>query len=154
MSNAKPRRVLAVASGGGHWVQLRRMRPAWEDCRVHYVSTLRQYAADLEPGARFHAVRDANQWNKLALALMAAQVLWLVLRVRPDVVVSTGAAPGYFAVRFGRMIGARTIWVDSIANAEELSLAGRMASRHAHVWLTQWPTLAGPHGPQYRGSVL
>jgi UDP-N-acetylglucosamine:LPS N-acetylglucosamine transferase len=154
MSGGKPKRVLAVASGGGHWVQLRRMRPAWDGCRVHYVSTLARYASDLEPEERFHVVRDANQWDKLGVAIMALQVMWLVVRVRPHVVVTTGAAPGYFTLRFGRLVGAKTIWIDSIANSEELSLAGRMAARHADVWLTQWPSLAGPAGPQYRGAVL
>lgn len=135
-------------------MQLRRLRPAWEGARVHYVSTLRRYSAELGTDERFHTVRDANQWNKLAVAMMAAQMLWIVLRVRPHMVVSTGAAPGYFAIRFGRLIGAQTIWVDSIANAEELSLAGKMVSRHAHVVLTQWPSLAKPGGPEYHGAVL
>ena len=46
------------------------------------------------------------------------------MRLRPDVVITTGAAPGYFAVRIGKLLGARVVWVDSIANAEELSLSG------------------------------
>jgi hypothetical protein len=74
--------------------------------------------------------------------------------MRPDVIVTTGAAPGYFAVRFGRLLGTRTVWVDSIANAEELSMSGRMAGKHASLWLTQWPHLAQGGGPEYRGSVL
>jgi UDP-N-acetylglucosamine:LPS N-acetylglucosamine transferase len=78
----------------------------------------------------------------------------LILKVRPDVVVSTGAAPGYFAVRFGRLFGASTIWVDSVANVEELSMSGQMAGRCAHVWLTQWPHLARDGGPMFLGSVL
>jgi hypothetical protein len=81
-------------------------------------------------------------------------VVGLLIRVRPDVVVSTGAALGYFAVRFGRWFGARTIWVDSVANAEELSMSGQMAGRHADLWLTQWPHLAREQGPAFLGSVL
>ena len=45
-------------------------------------------------------------------------MLGLLLRHRPDVIVTTGAAPGYFALRFGKLLGARTIWIDSMANAE------------------------------------
>ena len=69
-------------------------------------------------------------------------------------VISTGAAPGYFAVRIGRMLGARTLFLDSIANAEELSLSANLARRHCDLVLTQWPHLAEQDGPQYRGSVL
>jgi hypothetical protein len=69
-------------------------------------------------------------------------------------VISTGAAPGYFAVRIGKLFGARTIWVDSVANAEELSLSGKEAGRHVDLWLTQWPHLARPEGPHFKGNVL
>lgn len=146
--------ILAVASGGGHFVQLRRMRPAWEHCEVHYLTTVAEYAAELEPGARLHLVNDASRWDKVGIARMAARVLWILLRVRPRVVISTGAAPGYFAIRFGKLLGARTVWVDSIANADEVSMTGQLVRRHADLWLTQWPELAGPEGPRYEGSVL
>jgi UDP-N-acetylglucosamine:LPS N-acetylglucosamine transferase len=83
-----------------------------------------------------------------------AQVFLAVARQRPDWVVTTGAAPGYFALVAGKLLGARTIWIDSVANVEELSLAGRKARRWATHWLTQWPQLASPSGPTYLGSVL
>lgn len=138
----QPPRVLAVASHGGHWVQLRRLRPAFEGCRVAWLTTDPGHRAEV--GAdRFYTTRDANRWNKLALAASALKVLWVVLRERPDVIVSTGAAPGYFAIRFGGLVGARTLWLDSIANVEELSMSGQLASKKATVTLTQWPQLAG-----------
>ena len=147
-------RVLAVASGGGHFVQLRRIRPAWRGCDVHYVTTLRGYAKELEPGESFSYVNDANRNAKGQILAQAIRIAWIVIRVRPDVVVSTGAAPGYFAIRFGKLIGARTIWIDSIANAEELSMTGRIVGKYADLWLTQWPELARPGGPEYMGAIL
>jgi UDP-N-acetylglucosamine:LPS N-acetylglucosamine transferase len=92
--------------------------------------------------------------TKLRLVLMALHVSLLVLWERPDVVISTGAAPGYFAIRAGKLLGARTIWVDSMANAERLSLSGRRVKSHADLWLTQWPHLAAPEGPYFEGAVL
>jgi UDP-N-acetylglucosamine:LPS N-acetylglucosamine transferase len=155
-------RVLAVASGGGHFVQLRRLRPAWEGCQVTYVTTVPGYGPEVladpdRPG--FVVVPDANRWQKARLVWQLASILRVVLAVRPDVVVTTGAAPGYFALRFAKLLGARTVWVDSMANAEELSLSGRKAGPHADLFLTQWPHLAQsggarPGGPAYSGAVL
>ena len=149
----RPLRVLAAASAGGHWVQLKRLLPAFEGHTLGYLTT--------DPGCRdevgdapFFVVPDATRWDKLALGRAALGVARAVLAFRPDVVVSTGAAPGYFAVLLGRWRGARTIWVDSIANAEELSLSGRKAGRFVDLWLTQWPHLARPEGPTYHGGVL
>jgi UDP-N-acetylglucosamine:LPS N-acetylglucosamine transferase len=145
-------RVLAVASGGGHWVQLMRLRPVFSGMSVSWMATHPEYRDDVD--GRFHLVQDANLWNKLALAKMFVQVGWVLLRERPRVVVTTGAAPGFAAIVFGRLLGARTIWIDSIANSETLSTSGARAGRWAHVWLTQWPHLAVPGGPQYWGAIL
>jgi len=153
-SESKQRpRVLAIASGGGHWVQLLRLRPAWDSARVTYVSVRAAYASDV-PGERFMAINDATRWDKVGLIKMALKLLWIMLLVRPNVVISTGAAPGYFAIRLGRLLGAKTIWLDSIANVEEMSMTGMLVKDRATLWLTQWPHLAGDGGPEYHGTVL
>ena len=149
----KKTKVLALASGGGHWVQLLRMRPALEGCEVIYAATKDGYRADV-PGARFVSIPDASRWDRIALVRCCWKIFVLMFRERPDVVISTGAAPGYFAIRFGNLVGARTIWVYSVANVDELSLSGRKAGPHADLWLTQWAHLAKPDGPRYSGSVL
>ena len=147
------RKLMAVASGGGHWMQLLRLVPAFVGFEIVYVTTDRGYRSQVE-GSKFYRVNDANRWDRLALVRLLFSIGWIVARERPDVIVSTGAAPGYLALRIGRALRARTIWVDSIANAEELSLSGAMAGRYADLWLTQWPHLAAPEGPHYAGSVL
>jgi UDP-N-acetylglucosamine:LPS N-acetylglucosamine transferase len=150
---SKNTRILAVSSGGGHWIQLLRLRPAFADKQVVFASVGKSAAADVAP-APYHPIPDANRAHKLKLIGLLVRLGWLVLKVRPDVVISTGAAPGYIAVRIGRMLGARTLFLDSIANAEELSLSANLARRHCDLVLTQWPDLAEQDGPQYRGSVL
>jgi UDP-N-acetylglucosamine:LPS N-acetylglucosamine transferase len=113
-------RILAVASGGGHWEQLMLLRHTLENYDVRFATT--------EPSvAQQHGIADAeslpdcNQ-NKPLLSLMCAfAALRIVLKHRPDVVISTGAAPGFFCILAGRLIGARTLWIDSVANGEALS---------------------------------
>ncbi|MEO8615306.1 MAG: UDP-N-acetylglucosamine--LPS N-acetylglucosamine transferase [Luteolibacter sp.] len=152
MSNGKIT-LLALSSGGGHWVQLLRLRPAFEGCDVTFATVSESYRVDVGD-AHFHVVPDGNIWSKMDLLRSAIGVWWLLVRLRPDVVVTTGAAPGYFAVRFGKWLGARSIWVDSVANADELSRSGRNAGPFADLWLTQWPELACESGPKYLGNVL
>ncbi len=147
----KPK-ALAVASGGGHWLQLLRLIPAFEDHDIVFVTVLESYRRQVSN--KFYVVRDANRWNRFAVLTLAARMAWIVHHEKPDVVVSTGAAPGYFAVLFGHLFGARTIWVDSIANVDRLSLSGELAGKHADLWLTQWPHLAKAAGPHYAGAVL
>ena len=146
-------KVLAIASGGGHWVQLLRLRPAWEGCEVAY-ATVHPASASEVPGERFFSFRDASRANPSAFAIVALQLLRAVLTVRPDVIVTTGSAPALLAILYGRMIGARTLWVDSIANSERMSSSGLRARKLAHQCVTQWPQLAADPRPGYWGSVL
>ena len=153
MSATNLPRVLAIASGGGHWVQLRRIVAGLKGVEVVYATTLSSYRSEAG-SAPFHVVQDASRWERWKLLKMIVQVAWLVLRVRPDVVITTGAAPGFVALLMGRLLRARTVWIDSIANADEVSMSGRRAGRIAHLWLTQWPHLATPEGPFFCGTVF
>lgn len=146
------KRVLAVASGGGHWVQLQRLRPAFDGAALTFMTTNPAYREEVSEDVI--DVPDANMWDKFRLIVMFFCVFWHVFRLRPNVIITTGAAPGFAAILAGRVIGAKTIWIDSIANSERLSSSGKAAGRIAHLWLTQWPHLACEGGPQYWGEVL
>jgi hypothetical protein len=148
------RRVLLVASAGGHWVQLVRLAPAFSGMDAQFVTTL--VGASAPVGSRPVAViPDASRSKPQRFLMLAVRLIGLMLRFRPHAVVTTGAAPGLVALGIGRLFGARTVWIDSIANAEKLSLSGRLAGRFCSLWLTQWSELRERYpGLQYYGRVL
>ncbi|MGB3209082.1 MAG: UDP-N-acetylglucosamine--LPS N-acetylglucosamine transferase [Desulforhopalus sp.] len=149
----KKKKVMLVASSGGHWIQLNRLLPAFDGCEKIFITTESKYRVTVGD-SKFLLAPDASRWNKLRVLYLALIMLKHVIIIRPDVVVSTGAAPGFFALFFGKKFGAKTIWLDSIANVDQLSLSGQKIQRHADMWLTQWEHLATPSGPQYLGAVL
>jgi UDP-N-acetylglucosamine:LPS N-acetylglucosamine transferase len=153
MSMQRRPRLLAVSSGGGHWAQMMRIRRAFDEADVTYVTVEPGYRADVGD-APLHIVPDANKDRPLRAVQLAGAIARIVLRERPDVVFSTGAAPGCLTVILGRLLGARTIWLDSIANAERISLSGRLVRPFASVWLTQWEHLARGTRPEYAGQVF
>ena len=148
-----PKKVLAVASGGGHWIELLRVIKAFDGQDISFVTVHRAYRHDV-PRHRLHVVTDATRWNPFLVVVLAIQMLAIVLRVRPSIVISTGSAPGLFGLLFGRLLGARTIWLDSLANVDRVSMSGWLVRPFAGLWLTQWPHLARPQGPEYAGQVL
>ena len=146
------RRVLAIASGGGHFVQLLRLRPAWEGHDVSYATVHVAAAIDVAPAPLmiFRDVSRADWWRLPLTAWDMARILW---RVRPDVIITTGALPGLVCVALARPFGVRSIWVDSIANSETLSASGRSAKGRATRVVTQWPQLVEA-GVDHWGNVL
>ena len=145
-------KILAVASAGGHWIQLLRVRKAFEDFEVIYVSTHKTIHLENEKD-KYYSVTDASRWNKVKLIQMAFQVKRIIDKEKPDYIISTGAAPGLAAIIWGRMRGSKTIWIDSIANIERISLSGRLIKPFADLHITQWPQLAKGR-TIYKGTVI
>jgi N-acetylglucosaminyldiphosphoundecaprenol N-acetyl-beta-D-mannosaminyltransferase len=155
-SEADPaaKRLMLIASTGGHWVQLSRLAAAFEGHEAHYVTTATGHDAPSGLDS-VSVVPDASRSDPLKLFGLVFQLGWLILRFRPHVIISTGAAPGLLALRIGKFLGARTVWIDSLANSEELSLSGRLAENCADLWLTQWDHLPNKYpNLQFHGSVL
>ena len=145
--------IMLVASSGGHWIQLNRLLPAFEGFELIFVTTDVKYRTAVGNN-KFLLVPDASRWNKLRILWLALVTLKHLLVIRPDVVVTTGAAPGFFAIFWGKKLGAKTIWIDSIANVEQLSMSGRLAGKYSDLWLTQWEHLAKENGPFFSGAVV
>ena len=147
------KKILSISSPGGHWTQLLRLKKSFSCNIVTYSSTIKGYHTEV-PGAKFHQIRDASRWSsKIQLVLLFYDIIKLLLIVKPNIVITTGAAPGLLCVILARFFGAKTIWVDSIANYKQLSLSGRLAKNFTHLHLTQWKHLATSK-TQYLGSVL
>ncbi len=147
------KKVLAVSSGGGHWTQLMIISDAFIDNDVTFITTSINPAKAKTPlNTKLKTVIHADINQKVYVLILAVQMLYHILCIRPDVVISTGAAPGFFAIVFSKIIGSKTIWLDSIANYERLSLAGTKVKPFCDQFLTQWPHLSA-HAT-YWGKVL
>ena len=147
------KKVLLVSSSGGHWVQLNRLLPAFDGTEKYFATTQKRYKDSFAAG-KFFIIPDVSRWNKLSVLWSTAVLLRILILIKPDIVVSTGAAPGFFAILFGKIMGAKTIWVDSIANVDNLSLSGKLVGKYADLWLTQWEHLSTPNGPFFKGKIL
>lgn len=153
-NDAKKVHILAYGSKGGHWDQLMLLRPAFASAhQVTYATNDTGLAAayGLE---KCEKLSDYSRSRPLDVLLGVAETYSIIRRLKPNVVVSTGAAPGLLLLLWGRLTGAKTIWIDSIANAESPSLSGRLANKFAHCTLTQWEHLAKGTGFKFWGSVL
>lgn len=150
--NKRTASVLAIASIGGHWIELQRLNPLFNDHDVTFISN-KKYLANTVKGSKYYNVPDANKDQKFNLVKCFFAVFTRIMILRPRVIITTGAAPGLMGIVVGRIFGAKTIWIDSIANVEQLSLSGRIALKIADRVYTQWAHLATPK-VVYSGNLL
>jgi UDP-N-acetylglucosamine:LPS N-acetylglucosamine transferase len=147
-------RILAIASGGGHWIELRRILPAFEGLDVAYASRHAESASDV-PGYEYYTFCDFSRFSRQNFLPLFFQIIKILVTVRPKVVITTGSAPALLAMALAKIfLRSKTVWIDSIANVDRLSSSGSVARYFADIWLTQWKHLARAGGPQYWGAVI
>ena len=104
---------------------------------------------------KVYVVGECNRNSSFQIIRVFFRCTRIIFKERPDVIVSTGAAPGFLACLLGKLIGTKVVWVDSIANVERLSLSGRLVRLIADLCLVQWPDLAERYrGVEYVGAVV
>jgi len=148
-------KLCLVCSSGGHLQELLRLRHSWEG-RDRFWVTFPGWDTDEllchEHVIHAHHPTNRNLWNLFRNTLVA----WRVLRKhRPDVILSTGAGIAIPFFWIGRLLGIRSIFVESLTRIESLSLTGRLVRPVATRFFVQWPELARRvPGVRFGGSIL
>ncbi len=160
-------RILTTMVSGGMLWQARSVTDRLGDDHEYLLVT----APDDFSGIRFHfpdrkihvvpfpsSTALVRWYQKLSAPVTS---LWhcarLVFRLRPDVVFCVGtclAIPLFF---WGRLIGAKTVFVESITRVTRMSMTGRLVLffRLSDRFYVQWPQLGRAYRRTlYRGNVL
>lgn len=148
------KKLIAIASTGGHYVQLSRMikQANFDYNDILFVRT-KVNANDTPSFDNESLIEDVSRDTLLRSPIIAFQMLKLVLKHKPKWIITTGAMPGLISIVIGRLLFRKTMWVDSIANTKKLSTSGRIAKKIAHKTLTQWPDLVDEN-VEYKGRVI
>ena len=66
---------------------------------------------------------------------------YVALIERPDVVISTGAGIVVFFCVFAKLLGAKLIFIESMARIERPTLTARFLYPFSDLFMVQWPDL-------------
>jgi UDP-N-acetylglucosamine:LPS N-acetylglucosamine transferase len=151
----KTKKLCLAASAGGHLSQLLSLQPVWQGYEVVCVSTGTMVREKLEAMGRTYIVGECNRQHPLKTCGVLWKCIRIVLMERPDIVLSTGAAAGFLMCFLAKLLGAKIVWVDSIANAKTMSMSGRMIRPFADLILSQWSDVATKYpGVKYVGEII
>jgi UDP-N-acetylglucosamine transferase subunit ALG13 len=150
------RRIALAASGGGHVRQLLDLQPVWSEHDYFFITEDTALGKSLEAEHRTHLIPhfawgQAKQGAVLKMLGLAVQSFFrsaaIILRERPQMIISTGAGAVFPAVLWARLTGAQVVVIESFARFEKPSLFGRIAAPFAHHLVIQSAKLAA-HYPR------
>lgn len=144
-------RVCLAASGGGHIRQLLDLEPAWRDHDYFFVSEDTALSRSIAETHRTRfvshfALGQARLGKPFKMATSAArnfaQAATIMLREKPDVLITTGAGAVFWPLVWARLVGAEIIVIESFARFNAPSVFGRLSARLAHHKVVQSEALA------------
>ena len=148
-------KLCLVSSAGGHLSQLLALSDSWKSYDKFWITTSGLVCSKLEEYGKVYVAGECNREHPLKVLRVLFYCGWVILRQRPEVVISTGAAVGCIACFWGKLFGAKVVWIDSITNVEKLSLSGHLVKCIADLFLVQWPELARKYpGSEYAGAIV
>jgi hypothetical protein len=129
------------------------LRPAFEAHEVLFATTLEglPQISQISPSV---IIPDCNRNAVWLLPKAVVIIAYQIIRFRPHAIITTGALPGLIALAIGRAFGVQTVWIDSLANADEMSMSGKIARHFASLRISQWEHVANAEGCQYMGAII
>lgn len=144
-----------ICSHGGHLTEMLQLTAAFEGHEVFFVTYRCPRGRELAQRFLVYELEGVgtNPW-RIWLRLPAA---WRILTAeRPAVLVSTGSEIAVPFFVLGRVLGMKTIFVESWCRVNTPSRTGRALYPLADVFLVQWPQLLAVYGAKarYEGGLL
>ena len=131
------------------------LKPAWEPYSHVWVTFDKSDARSLLRAERVvyaHSPTNRNLKNLLRNLVLA----WRTLRrLRPRVLLTTGAGVAVPFAWLGRVTGVKIVYVESFTRIEGPSLTGRLVGPIANRTYVQWPEMEGRIAKaRYAGNVF
>lgn len=136
-SERRTTRVMFASSAGGHLAQLMRLEPWYREHEVLWMTF------DLPDAVGLLAGRDVvwahHPTTRSFKNLVRNTVLAFreIRRMRPDLVISSGAAIAVPAFYVGKLFGAKTIYVEVVDRIDTRTLTARLVSPVTDLFLAQ-----------------
>ena len=143
-------KLLVVLGEGGHTTELLNLVEHLGDLYDYHYLISREdnlSAGHIRyPGPLYRVTRPRGKQTSVLRSAFrtlgtAIESLWVLIRIRPTAILSTGPALAVPVSVIGKVLGARIIFVETGSRIQSLSLTGRIIYRWANLFFVQWPQL-------------
>lgn len=157
-SNPTPERlkICLVCSAGGHLTEITHLEKCYSKYPHFFITFKRIDTIELSRHERVYFVDDTERNPKRFINCLI-QSLRILIKERPDVVISTGAGVAIPACYLAKiLLKSKIIFIESFCRIEEPSLSGRIMYPVADMFLVQWKSILKKYGKKaiYRGAIV
>lgn len=138
------KKVLFISSTGGHLTELLQLEPVFNKYDYHIVTEKTKSNISLKNkwGNRIHYLTYGNKHNPIPylfiFPLNIIHSFLLFLKIRPNVIVTTGAHTCVPMCYIAKLFRRKVIYIETFANRSTRTLTGRLVYPIADLFIVQW----------------
>ncbi len=153
------KKVIFAASSGGHITEILKLEELFKEYEYLLITEKTDVTENLVNKYNVEYLRYGPNKNIFKyiynILYNLIRCIKIILKFRPDTVVSTGAQIGGFACYVGKFFGAKVIYIESLAKTQTLSKTGKNVYKIADKFYVQWKTLEKKYKKaEYLGRLI
>lgn len=129
-------KICLVSSSGGHWEQLKKLKPLIDKYSGFYVTERTPFVEDGPYLMMQTDLKDRLMPFKMLVNVVHAFAIWA--KERPDVVITTGTMVAYPFYLLAVLLRKKFIFIETFGRSNEPTVAGKLMQRHADLFFVQW----------------
>lgn len=141
---SKDTKILFISSTGGHFNELMQLKPIMNKCNYHIVTEITDTNRNLKEKYKdkidylpYGTKRTPFKYLFILLG-NSLKSLYIYLKVRPQVIITTGTHTAGPMCCIGKILGSKVIYIETFANRTSKTEAGKLLYYVADTFVVQW----------------
>lgn len=130
-------KLCIACSAGGHLSEIQQIEKYYKKHDYFFITFKRFDSAELAKKNQVYFVADPKR-NPLDLIHNFIQSFFILIKEKPDAVISTGAGIALPALFIAKLMGKKTVFIESFCRINSASFSGKIAYVFAGLFLVQW----------------
>ncbi|MDO4282672.1 MAG: PssD/Cps14F family polysaccharide biosynthesis glycosyltransferase [Clostridia bacterium] len=153
------KKVIFAASSGGHITEILKLEELFNEYKYLLVTEKTDITENLKDKYNIEYLKYGPNKNifKYVYIILCNLVKCtkIILKFKPNTIVSTGAQIGGFMCFVGKLFGAKVIYIESLAKTQTLSKTGKNVYKIADKFYVQWKSLEKKYSKaEYLGRLI
>ena len=136
MKDKKQSKICITCSAGGHLKQAITIARSL-DYEKYLVTYPAPHLKDIKKAIKTYTITHPKR-NPILLIQNAIESIKVLIKEKPDLIISTGADVTVCTSLLGKLLGAKLIYIESGGNVFTPSLTGRILYPFADLFIVQW----------------
>ena len=114
------------------------LKPFWQDKERFWVTFDKEDARSLLEGEKMYPAYYPSNRSLKALVINTARAIRILRAEKPDLIVSSGAAAAVPFFYLGKLMGAKTVYIEVFDRIDKPTISGRMCYPVTDRFIVQW----------------